>query len=353
MDRYFFLFLAVFSLTVGIILHRGVAFIDATQTYNETRLKQALVPIYDFSKHEKNDTELIFVGDIMLGRGVESQINKAGGDFRYPFLKIADAIESADLAFANLEGPISSRGKNQGSQYSFRFKPEAVSGLTFAGFDVLSIANNHIWDWGKDAIADTISFLNANNIVAVGAGTNYENANEAKVVTIGDTRFAFLAYATLLPKSLNATDEKPGLSEFNIEKAKSDVNLAKSSADIIVVSFHWGEEYQVNANQHQKDIAHSLIDAGADLIVGHHPHVVQELERYTSTSLSASTAPASASASARQGWIAYSLGNFVFDQDFSKETKRGALLRVDVKNKKILDVKLEEVRISDTFQPSI
>ena len=288
----------------------------------------------------------MFVGDIMLSRGITKQIEKYQ-DNRYPFLKIASTTQSADLTFGNLEGPISSRGRNQGSIYSFRAKPEAVEGLKFAGFDILSLVNNHIWDWGKEALEDTIDILKENEIEPVGIDRNYEEANApvifeinlqtSDIPKINDnirmsdvqrlnwdigspkiesyiTKIAFLAYTNLYPNSFKANGNSAGISDFDIEKIKNEIKYLKESqtADIVVISFHWGEEYQTRSNKTQQNIAHGLIEAGADLIVGHHPHIIQEIEQY------------------QDCWIAYSLGNFVFDQSFSEETMRSLIDRKSV-----------------------
>ena len=318
---------------------------------------------------------LLFVGDIMLARGVEHYINKyGGGDFRYPFLKIAEFLNQADLVFGNLEGPVSMRGKNQGSIYSFRMNPKAIEGLKFAGFDVLSLANNHIWDWGREALEDTLALIRANGSMTVGAGRNYEEANTPARFTISargarlpdgqgsafggqDTRVTIFAFTNLYPKSLEATASRSGISQFEPEIIKQKIAEAlacekrasalaplalrqcesahTNTADIIVVSFHWGEEYKISANKFQKSLAHELIDAGADLIIGHHPHVVQEVEHY------------------KNGWIFYSLGNFIFDQNFSKDTKKGIIVKVIIRDKKIISAEPVEINFTPTFQPEI
>jgi poly-gamma-glutamate synthesis protein (capsule biosynthesis protein) len=273
---------------------------------------------------------LLFAGDIMLSRSVARQMENYG-DFRYPFLKIAGLTRSADLAFANLEGPISARGYDQGSIYSFRARPEAVEGLKFAGFDVLSLANNHIWDWGSEALLDTIDILKQNGIEPVGAGENYLKANSPAIKDIRGTKIAFFAFTNLYPESLEAGADYSGISSFNIEKIKEEISRLKEfgEADIIVVSLHWGNEYEPEASQYQRDIAESLFESGADLIIGHHPHVIQEIE----------------------GKIAYSLGNFVFDQSFSEETMEGMILKVVIRDKKISETVPLKIKMNDTFQP--
>jgi len=283
---------------------------------------------------------MLFVGDIMLssGRGVGKYVEE-NDDYKYPFLKIADVLRSADLTFGNLEGPISYRGEDGGSTYSFRADIENASGLLFAGFDVLSIANNHIFDWGKEAFGDTIFILNENGIDAVGGGVDYLNANKSIIKDVNGTKVAFLAYSMVDYDigNFEAKIDSPGKSSFNEEEVINVIERLKTSgaADIVVVSFHWGEEYKTRSYGKQQKVAYSMVDAGVDLIVGHHPHVVQEVEKY------------------KKGWIAYSLGNFVFDQSFSDETMRGLILEVEIQDKKISNVNPIGIKISETFQPYV
>src|SRR3990167_8148448 len=133
---------------------------------------------------------LLFVGDIMLDRGVEN-IWQNYQNSRYPFLNVVDEIRKADIAFANLEGSISENGKNQKIKYSFRFDPSSVEGLKFAGFDVLSLANNHSFDWVREALEDTVNILRGNDILPVGAGINYLEANSPAIKNVAGAKIAF------------------------------------------------------------------------------------------------------------------------------------------------------------------
>lgn len=299
------------------------------------KLIDAEFPARSRSASVKNDATLLFVGDVMLARGVAYQINK-NQDPAFPFLMVADILRTADLAFGNLEGPMSDRGVNQGSEYSFRAEPKAVAGLVFAGFDIVSLANNHILDWGADALSDTLDILKKNNIETVGAGMNKKEASASVIRSINGARIAFFAYTDLLPRGLWAAEAGAGVSAFDLEKILGDIADVKTSgtADIAVVSLHWGEEYKTAPSDAQRMVARALIDAGADLVVGHHPHVAQEVERY------------------KNGWIAYSLGNFVFDQD-APGTREGAMLRVTIQRKNIARVSSEKILISGVFQPAI
>ena len=288
-------------------------------------------------KEDKNfTTTLLFVGDIMLSRSIGNIMEK-NKNYLFPFEFSIDFLKKADLTFGNLEGPISDKGKNQGSIYSFRADPKVVEGLIESGFDILSIANNHIFDWGEPALLDTIDRLEKNNISYIGVGKNYQEANEIKIKEINGTKFGFLGLTSLYPKSFWAKDNRVGLTEFDEDKILEKIKKAKENkiADVIIISLHWGEEYQTVSNQFQKNLAHKLVDVGADVVVGHHPHVAQDIERY------------------KDGIIFYSLGNFVFDQNFSKETMEGLVTEIKIKDSKIDKVNIYKAQMNKYYQPSI
>lgn len=283
---------------------------------------------------DSETVRFIFVGDIMLSRGIDFKMRKAG-DYTFPFLNIASTTRDADIAFGNLEGPISVRGKNQGSIYSFRAHPQVMKGLLFAGFDIMSLANNHIWDWGVDALTDTLDILKENNVLSIGAGKNEAEANSPVFIMKGNQRVVFFAYTNLYPESLYAVGEKPGISTFHEEYMVDSIKKETTPEDIVVVSVHWGDEYKTQSNDFQKRLGRALIDAGADMVIGHHPHVVEEVEHY------------------KDGWIAYSLGNFVFDQNFSEDTSKGLLLEVTTKNGVVEKFEPREVKMNEDFQPTL
>ncbi|HTP57123.1 MAG TPA: CapA family protein [Candidatus Paceibacterota bacterium] len=254
---------------------------------------------------------LVFVGDVMLSRSVGAEMVRRD-DWTWPFEHIASVTAGADLTFGNLETPISLRGTVQGCGYCFRTDPRAVQGLVFAGFDVMSVANNHANDYGPVAHADTVAILASASIGAAEPG-------RPVIRDIRGTRVAFLAYSYPL----------------NETRITSDIAAIRASADVVVVSMHDGIEYQRTHDAEQERVYHAAVDAGADLVVGSHPHVVQELERY------------------HDRWIAYSLGNFVFDQNFSSDTMHGMLLDVTVTGGHITGVASRSVTISSLYQPSI
>lgn len=275
---------------------------------------------------EENETITIFlVGDIILNRGVEYMVEKRGeGDFKWPFLKIAKYLSKADLLFGNLESPISDKGFKVGSIYSFRAEPKSIEGLKYCGFDILSLANNHAFDYGREALEDTFLRLKAAEI-------DYVGANFPLIKEIKETKIAFLAYTNLGSPywGINWADWN------NLEEIKKDIEETKNKADILIVSLHAGEEYSSEPNQFQIEFSQAAIEAGADLIVGHHPHVIQRSEKY------------------KNGYIFYSLGNFVFDQGFSEETMRGQIIEILIENGKIRDAIPKEIKINDFFQPEI
>lgn len=278
---------------------------------------------------------LSFVGDIMLDRGVASVLTKKyESDFKKIFEGVS-LLRSADILFGNLEGPLSDQGKEIGNLYSFRMSPNALPALTQAGFDVLSIANNHAGDWGKEALVDTLKKLENHQITPVGAGLNISEASTLKIIERNGIRVGYLAASDVGPNWLQASGASAGImiADDNFFKAIQD---SKGKADVIVASFHFGDEYQTKSNNRQQTLARRAVDAGANLVIGHHPHVRQEVEKY------------------RNGLIAYSLGNFVFDQYFSEETMTGMALEVAVnKQGRILDFKEHVVKINSDYHPSI
>ena len=291
---------------------------------------------------EKKTVSVVLVGDTMLNRGVEYMIkNEGDGDFRFPFLKIAEDLKGVNLLFGNLEGPISDKGIKVGSIYSFRNDPKTIEGLTFAGFDVISLANNHVFDYGREALEDTFLRLKTAGIDYVGAGFNEGEAygeSTPVIKEIEGTKIGFLAYTNLGPETWKAVGENSGMawiSEEDIERIKNDIKAVKEKVDILIVSFHSGEEYLSTPTQFQIEFSKAAIEAGADIVIGHHPHVIQKSEQYQS------------------GYIFYSLGNFVFDQSFSEETQQGQMVKILIKNGKIKEVIPEKIEINNYFQPEI
>ena len=295
-------------------------------------------------QENKKESVLLFAGDIMLNRGVEFYTKENGSDWRFPFLNIAGFLQKADLVFGNLESVISDKGEKQGSIYSFRAAPRALEGLVFAGFDVLSVANNHSFDYGAEAFLDSMQRLKDENITPVGFN------HEPVVVEVQGVKIGFLAYTeqgSPLWDNPKASASVPWMDSSRLPQLIEDVQAAKLVADIIVVSFHFGDEYQTKPSATQELLSKTAIGAGANLVIGHHPHVVQLIEP------EGSSEPERPVEQYQAGWIAYSLGNFVFDQGFSKETMEGLLLEVIIEDKKITRVTPRPIHLNYIFQPSL
>lgn len=273
-------------------------------------------------------TSLIAVGDIMLGRYCNIQMLKRK-DWHYPFLKTADLTRSADIAFGNLETPIIQNCLATETGMIFCARPEATEGLKFAGFDVLSIANNHILNYGQNGLEQTKKLLSSSNILYSPLTSSMPSSNSTSLngedskITIyqsNNLTFGFFSF------DLVTYPQTPLISQ---------ISLTSPTVDILIVSLHWGTEYAKQSSLWQVDLAHQIIDSGAKIIIGHHPHVTQPVETY------------------HNGLIFYSLGNFVFDQPWSEETKKGAVAKIIFEEKNIKSYELIPIYIQNYCQPRL
>lgn len=256
---------------------------------------------------------LVAVGDVMLGRSVNAKMRQLN-DFTYPFQKTADILKSADLTFGNLESPFWSDCPTTNTGMIFCADPKAVEGLTFAGFDILSISNNHILNYGQGGLDYTKQILSQNGIeYSDSVNLSMKQWNNE---TIGILSFNLVTYPKTQPV---------------LEKIKQEVD----KVDILVVSLHWGTEYQKKPQVWQVELAHQIIDNGAKVVIGHHPHVTQSTEEYNN------------------GLIFYSLGNFVFDQPWSEETKKGNIAKIIFEGKEIKSWQEIPIYINNLVQPII
>ena len=234
------------------------------------------------------------VGDIMLGGTAGPELKTLGYD--YPFVYMRDYFQGSQVVFGNLEGPLTDRGTpDTDKKYVFRSPPnKVVPALKAAGFTIVSLANNHTMDYGAEGLAQTMDALDAAGIYHVGAGQNLAAARQPALLKIQGHTVAFLAYSVTLPESFYAQENKPGTAFAYEEQVRADVAQARTQADVVLVSFHWGQEGSTALRDYQPHLAHIAIDAGASAVIGHHPHILQGIERY------------------KHGVILYSLGNFVF-----------------------------------------
>lgn len=278
------------------------------------------------------EVSLAFVGDMMFDRGVTYSVDRNFGEDYSKLFASLGFFRDYDILFGNLEGPVSDTGSDLGNLYSFRMNPAILPVVRSVGFDVLSVANNHVGDWGRDAFDDTLARLGTSGIEAIGGGRNKTEAEQPKIIERNGLKIGFIGFTDVGPDWLAATEDTSGVLLASDPNFSQIITAAAKNVDALIVSIHWGEEYQV-ATEHQKEIAHRAIDAGARLIVGHHPHVIQETESY------------------ENGYIAYSLGNLIFDQGFSKETMQGMLLEVTIKKGEIIRIGKKLVKFNEKFQP--
>ena len=241
----------------------------------------------------ENEIRLLFGGDVMLDWGIGEIIEKEG--YEYPFNNIKDFLRSFDFRFCNLECPISAEGEpDPVKKYIFLAKPDYVESLVYAGIDGVSLANNHTCDFGKTAFINTMTVLSQKGIRFAGAGINIGSAHLPISVTTRGIKFAVLAYSYIADNENFATDNEPGIAGASLEVIKEDIQQFRVLNDFIIISIHWGVEYSDYPLDEQIDIAHSIIDAGADAVIGQHSHVFQGIEIYNNRP------------------IFYSLGNFIF-----------------------------------------
>ncbi len=248
-------------------------------------------------------------GDVMGDRGVGNYIDKYGGESVFEFVK--PYLAPADVSFINLEGSISNLGSPAaGKEYTFEARTALTAGLVWAGIDVVSLANNHARDYGSSALLDCIARLDAAGVGHAGAGADSTAAAAPAILETPAGTVAVLAASEITPY-FAATASLPGTNVTSSpnERLIAQVAAAAEEADFVIVSLHWGTEYDATADSSQRSLAHKLIDAGADLILGHHPHVIQGLEIY------------------KDGLIAYSLGDFIFDH-YSRATGEAFVLQV-------------------------
>ena len=249
-------------------------------------------------------------GDIMMDRGVAEAMGQLGAS--WPFSGSSGLLSQADIAFANLETSVSDGGfRISGKGIWFRSRPEHLQLLKDAGIDIVSVANNHILDYGLAALTDTLAHLDSQGIRHVGAGDDLKEARQGAVLEANGLKVGFVAYSDFHDIfwsfterfTFAATGSRAGMAPAISPLMAEDVKRLKKAADFVVVSVHWGQEYMRFPDSLQVDRAHALVDAGADLVLGHHPHVLQPVECY------------------KGALIFYSLGNFVFDQQGKKETE--------------------------------
>jgi len=268
------------------------------------------------------------VGDVLMDRGVRKIIEQ--NDVFYPFKNIKAIISSKDIAFYNNECPFAeiSEGFAINKRFSFRAEPLSIDGIKYAGFNIASVANNHTIDYGKSAFLKTIKYLNKQSIYTVGGAENQQKAFEPLLIEKNGVTFAFFADLEFLLEGTTFNQNEAYPTFAQIDRLCAQIEKYNSIVDFVIVSFHWGKENVEIPTSKQTEYAHKVIDAGADLVIGQHPHVLQSIEIY------------------RNKIILYSLGNFVFDNSQELE-KQSAIFQCEFKDGNILNPDLIPIYIEN------
>lgn len=268
--------------------------------------------INDTSKNEEEQKEInmIFAGDTYFSGYIIQKYNQNGLSGILS-KRLQEEFKFADIAMLNEEFPFSDRGTPmKDKQYTFRIAPNYASIYKDMGVDLVTLANNHILDYGIDALLDTFTTLDLANINYVGAGRNADEAKKMSTYQVGDKTIAIVAASRVIPvTNWNATSTSPGLlTTYDPSILIDGIREAKKVSDFVIVYVHWGIEKNIKPKEYQRDLGKSYIDAGADIVIGSHPHVLQGIEYYNNKP------------------IIYSLGNFMFYNSIEKT----ALLKIKI-----------------------
>lgn len=289
-------------------LRKGSSIQDSLEAYYQTA-KDLVSPAPTSSS---SSVTFLAVGDIMLSRSVATTINKANNPL-LPFTGMADILTSTDFNFGNLESPFS--GKNEfepSGSLVFNVPLKNIQGLKDYNFPILNLANNHAFDQGLDGLLYTNAYLDQNNIKHIGTGKTLTEAWKPQYVEYHGIKIGFIgaSFSSLNDNGKTINDNVARIED--ITRLQSAVAEARLNADFVVVTMHAGIEYTRTPNDAQTAFAHAAVDAGADIVIGAHPHWVQTIEKYHNT------------------YIFYSLGNFIFDQMWSQETREGLALKIQL-----------------------
>ncbi len=275
---------------------------------------------------------LLFTGIIVPARCVQAGIEKHN-DPGYPYAEVAGMIREADLAVGTLNATISDYPPPTGCIPTFVLVGDSrnASALAEAGFDVMSVATNHIKNCGLSncgdrAFLETLDNLHKAGVIPVGAGKNLAEALEPVVMTIKGVRFSIVSLGQIEAMAF-AGQDTPGIAVLDDDNLRSAIAAAREVSDVVIAMPHWGPEYSPNPNYYQLHFAKVAVEAGADLVVGNHTHVVQAVQEIEGVQ------------------VFYGLGNFVFDQNWSEETQQGVILRVEFEGQRYIGYELIPTRV--------
>jgi len=286
---------------------------------------------------------LTVVGDIMLGRGV-ADVARAAGDPSAPLRPMSARLARADITVGNLESTLSDDGAPRQGDDSFTAPPAVLDGLRDAGFDVLGLANNHTGDFGMPALVETVRRVRASGIVPLGAGRDRRAAWRPVVLERGGVRVGFLGF-NAIGETYRAKPESPGAASLRMDprtgplraaelrRVQDRVRTLADRADVVVVLPHWGDQYTHQPVPDQRRVGRALLDAGATVVVGGHPHWVQDVQAH------------------RGRFVVHSLGNFVFDMDFMQQTQEGVVLDLTFRAGDLVRAGATPYVIGDDYAP--
>lgn len=230
---------------------------------------------------------IVGTGDVMAHQAVircakrNSRGDENNDGFNYVYAKLKPHLEKADIVTFNAEFPVPQKIRNRPRQYVFAAPFSMVKALKWAGFDVANLANNHAFDQGREGVAETISAFQSVGILTIGAGFNQNEAEKFLIVESKGMKIAFIGITALFNRNLNSKDgSHPHVNQYKVERAVEWVKMARKNADVVIVHVHWGYERHTQPSPWQKRDAYALMEAGADVIIGHHPHVLQPVIRY-------------------------------------------------------------------------
>ncbi len=264
---------------------------------------------------------MAWLGDIMLADGPGRWVRRGGN----PFAPTARSLAQADVRVANLECVVATSGKAIDKPWTFKAHPRVLP-LLKQHVDVVSLANNHSGDFGPGAFAEMLQRLDGVGLPYFGGGRSLREAHQPRIIERKGLKIALLGYDEMFPRRFEAGPDVPGVAWSEDAQVAFDIREARKQADIVIPFMHWGQEHEPKAHARQRQLARLMIDAGADAVVGTHPHVVQDVERY------------------RGKPIVYSLGNFVFDGFSSIDNNTGWILWLDVNRRGVQQWRVEEVR---------
>lgn len=268
------------------------------------------------------------VGDLNLAGNAEPTVRKKGYDWCFDGTRAL--LAEGDLNIANLETAVTSRGKKADKRFTFRMPAHSLDAVKKAGFSLVSLANNHTLDYGEEGLFDTLAALDAREIAYAGAGQNVAAGRVPAIVEVSGVKVGFLSYSLTFPKFFWADQDKAG-TIFGHEKwVRDDIAKLRPKVDIVLVAFHWGAEKRTTPKDYQLALARASIEAGADAVIGHHPHVLQGIEIIDGKP------------------VLYSLGNYAFGSA-SNAARDSALARFTVEEGGIRALELVPLHVHNKF----